>query len=128
MTTPNESTTKTTRPGYWLRAIEFRKHQLGREYRASLGDKARKGISDEDYATTMATLEKMAVNLGWDEAQASELGQRGLGHDHGHGHDHSHEHGRRFGRGHCKGLRRHDGDRAADQNPTSKAPENGTEA
>ncbi len=58
-----------TRPGYWLRAIEFRKHQLGREYRATLHDKSREDISDEDYATTMATLEKMALNLGWDQSQ-----------------------------------------------------------
>lgn len=118
MTTPNEST-KTTRPGYWLRAIELRKHQLGREYRATLGDKAREGISDEDYATTMATLEKMAMNLGWDESQAGEFGhpgfRRGFGHGFGPGHG--------FGRGHRKGPRRHDRERAADQNPTS-----GTEA
>jgi hypothetical protein len=76
MNTPD--TTQNRRPSHWLRAIEFRKHQLGREYRATLGDKAREGISDEDYATTMATLEKMAVNLGWDESQFAE-GQRGFG-------------------------------------------------
>ena len=73
--------TKTQRPGYWLRAIEFRKHQLGREqrraFRDSLADKARADISDEDYATTMATLEKMARNLGWDDEQ--ELPGRGFG-------------------------------------------------
>lgn len=86
MTTPNETHDKTRRPNYWLRAIEFRKHQLGREYRETLGDKARDGISDEDYNTTMATLEKMARNLGWDESEK-------------HGHD-GHGHGRGFGHGH----------------------------
>ena len=115
MTTPNESTTKTTRPGYWLRAIEFRKHQLGREYRATLGDKAREGISDEDYATTMATLEKMAVNLGWDESQAGEFGHRGFRRGYGHGFGPGHG----FGRGHRKGPRRHDRERTEDQTPTS---------
>ncbi|MDH6182475.1 uncharacterized membrane protein YcgQ (UPF0703/DUF1980 family) [Microbacteriaceae bacterium SG_E_30_P1] len=60
----------TQRPGFWLRAIEYRKYQLAREERRALRDrfaeKSRDGISDEDYATTMATLEKMARNLGWD--------------------------------------------------------------
>jgi len=85
MTTPNEThNERTTRPNYWLRAIEFRKHQLGREYRKTLGDKARDGISDEDYATTVATLEKMARNLGWDETQ--DVGPRGHGFGRGHRH------------------------------------------
>lgn len=64
--------------GFWLRAIDVRKHALGHEYRKGLGDTAREGISDEDYATTMATLEKMARNLGWDESQ--HFGHRGFGH------------------------------------------------
>ena len=85
----NENTTRTARPGYWLRAIEHGKRRMTREYRRSLGDVAREGISDEDYATTLATLEKMARNLGWDESQAAERG----GHRHGEG-----MHGR-FGRG-----------------------------
>ena len=93
MTTPNE--TRTIRPNFWLRAIEFRKHELTREYRATLGDTARDGISDEDYATTMATLEKMARNLGWSDDQTDApqfargrgrgFGGRGFGHRH-HGH------------------------------------------
>ena len=57
--------------------MEQRKHALTRDYRASLGEKARDGISDEDYATTMATLEKMARNLGWDESQVDEGGHFG---------------------------------------------------
>lgn len=99
------NTTKTNRPGFWLRAIEYRKHQLGREqrraFRDELADKARDGISDEDYATTMATLEKMARNLGWDDE--SELpGRFGRRHGFGHGHPH-HDHGHPFG---PRGFRR----------------------
>jgi hypothetical protein len=100
MNTPNG--TKTPRPNFWLRAIEFRKQELTRDYRATLGDTARDGISDEDYATTMATLEKMARNLGWNDE--SELPHRpfGRGRGFGPGH-HGHRHpgmmrGRGFGR------------------------------
>lgn len=88
MKTPNE--TPTRRPGFWLRAIEHRKHALAHEYRKGLGETAREGISDEDYATTMATLETMARNLGWDENQAQF--ERGFG---GHGHHGMRHH--RFG-------------------------------
>lgn len=67
MNTPNID--KKHRTSFWLRAIELRKHELSHEYRKGLGKQAREGISDEDYATTVATLEKMARNLGWDESQ-----------------------------------------------------------
>lgn len=40
------------------------------------------GIPDVDYATTMTTLEKIAVNVGWDPERPA----RGRGHRHGHGH------------------------------------------
>ena len=97
MKTPNDTTTKTPRPAFWLRAIEHRKHELTREYRKGLGATAREGISDADYATTMATLEKMARNLGRDESQ---LGERGFGErpfgPRGFGHGPA----RGFGRGH----------------------------
>ena len=83
MNTPKD--TQFRRPHFWLRAIEFRKHELTRAYRASLKNVAREGISDADYATTMATLEKMAANLGWDESQQAE---HGFGHHHRHGHRH----------------------------------------
>lgn len=85
----NTNETQPARPTHWLRAIEFRKHQLGREYRETLSDKAREGVSDEDYATTMATLEKMARNLGWDESQRPDFG-RGFGPGRGFGHGHRH--------------------------------------
>ncbi len=49
--------------------MELRKHELTREYRKSLRDKAREGISEEDLRITDETLEKMAKNLGWDESQ-----------------------------------------------------------
>jgi len=74
MTTPTD--TRTPRPNFWLRAIEFRKHELARD-----------GISDEDYSTTMATLEKMARNLGWDESQQ---GERPFGPGRGFGRGHRH--------------------------------------
>jgi hypothetical protein len=88
MNTPNES--RPLRANFWLRAIEFRKDELTRDYRKTLGDTAREGISDEDYATTMATLEKMARNLGWDESQRHErgVGRRGFGPGFGRGHRH----------------------------------------
>lgn len=73
----NDTTTK--RPGYWLRAIEHSKRRMTREYRKGLGTVAREGITDEDYATTMATLETMARNLGWDESHADEHPWRGRG-------------------------------------------------
>ncbi len=81
MNTNTDNNSKTQRPGFWLRAIEYRKHQLGREqrraFRDQLADRARDGVTDEDYATTMATLEKMARNLGWNEDQ--EMPGRGFG-------------------------------------------------
>ena len=88
MTTPTE--TRTPRPSFWLRAIEQRKHELTRNYRSTLGDTAREGITDEDYAITMATLEKMARNLGWSEDQErSSFGPgRGFGRGFGRGHGH----------------------------------------
>ncbi len=80
-----------TTPGAWMRAAAYRRYLLTREYAAGLGDTAREGISDEDYATTMATLEKMARNLGWTEGQGrpewnpgGPWGWRGHGHG-GHG-------------------------------------------
>lgn len=120
MNTPNE--TKKTRPNFWLRAIEYRKHELGREYRATLGDQAREGISDEDYATTMATLEKMARNLGWDDSQFDEVGfgpRRGRGFGHG---PHFGHHGHRDHEGHPGHDRRRDG-RKSDENRPEETPE-----
>ena len=93
--------TRTARPSFWLRAIEHRKHRLTREYRATLGDTAREGISDEDYATTMATLEKMARNLGWTEEEPYDRGPgRGFGPAFGPGFRPGRRH---FGRGHGHG-------------------------
>ncbi len=43
-----------------------------RELRASFAE----GIDEADYATTMATLERMARNLGWDESQPWDRGRR----------------------------------------------------
>lgn len=77
MNTPQS--TSPHRPSFWLRAIELRKHELTREYRKGLGDRAREGVSDEDYATTVATLETMARNLGWDESQHERRHERPFG-------------------------------------------------
>lgn len=49
------------------------------------------GISDDDWATTMATLQRVAENLGFDPDAPVE--RRGRGHR-GHGHNHPHGHGR----------------------------------
>lgn len=43
------------------------------------------GIADEDYATTMATLERVAANVGWDPEKRP---GRGFGRHHGHPHHH----------------------------------------
>ena len=97
---------RTQRAAFWLRAIDVRKHTLTHEYRKSLRDTAHEGISDEEYAAMLATLEKMARNLGWDESQKDErpfgrgFGRghrhpammRGFGPGHGFGHDHHHDH------------------------------------
>ena len=79
---------RTQRAAFWLRTIELRKQKLTREYRKSLRDTAREGISDEDYATTMATLEKMAINLGWDDSQRPDRGHRHPGMARGFGRRH----------------------------------------
>ena len=123
MNTPNENTeniTKPRRPGFWLRAIEHRKHRLTREYRATLGDTAREGISDQDYATTMATLEKMARNLGWNDDDHAE---RGFGRGRGFGPGF----GPAFGPGRRPFSRGHGHDRPAPEQRGDVA-DNGTEA
>jgi hypothetical protein len=79
---------RTQRAAFWLRTIELRKQKLTRDYRKSLRDTAREGISDEEHAAMLGTLEKMARNLGWDESQTDE---HPFGHGFGHGHDHDHD-------------------------------------
>lgn len=96
-------------PRGWMRAIAWRKRQLAWEHYRSLDTTARAGISDEDYATTMATLEAMARNLGWSEDAEAERheahhgrswkhrghGWKGRGHGMHHGHRmHPGHHGR----------------------------------
>ena len=119
---------RTQRASFWLRTIELRKHQLTREYRKSLRDTAREGISDEEYSAMLGTLEKMARNLGWDESQQDErpygrgFGRghrhpammRGFGHGHGHGHGAEDQHEHRYP-GAKRGFRRlHPADRQRD--------------
>ena len=69
MKTPDDTASRKHGAAFWLRMIELRKHQLMREYRDTLGDKSREGVSEEDLRITDETLEKMARNLGWDESQ-----------------------------------------------------------
>lgn len=74
MTNSSENTTPQPTPRSWMRAASWRKRVLASEYYRGLDATAREGISDEDYATTMATLEAMARNLGWDETQGMPAG------------------------------------------------------
>lgn len=98
--TPEGTPRRDATPRTWLRRIARRKRMLTHEHWRQLDDVAREGISDEDYATTMATLEAMARNLGWDESEAADEhrghGWRGRGHK-GHGHGRGH-HGKRHAR------------------------------
>lgn len=86
----------TMTPRRWMRVAAWRKRALAHEYYRGLDDTAREGISDEDYATTMATLETMARNLGWDESQGMPGGHPGRGRWPGRGHHRGHRghHGR----------------------------------
>jgi hypothetical protein len=92
---------RTQRAAFWLRTIELQKERRTREFRRSLRDVARDGISDEEYAAMLGTLEKMARNLGWDESQ---LDERPFGRGHrpgfGPGADSGFGGERGFGRGH----------------------------
>ena len=85
MTNSSENTTPEPTPRSWMRAAAWRKRVLAHEYYRGLDATAREGISDEDYATTMATLEAMARNLGWEESQGMPSGGPGFGRGHGHG-------------------------------------------
>ena len=94
---PESTPRREATPRTWLRRIARRKRMLAQEQWRRLDDAAREGISDEDYATTMATLEAMARNLGRDESQAGDEtrghgGDHGRGHGRGPGHGHGHRH------------------------------------
>ncbi|MFN4001329.1 hypothetical protein [Microcella sp.] len=87
-------------PRRWMRIAAWRKRALAHEYYRGLDDAAREGISDEDYATTMATLERMARNLGWNESQGMPGGSPGHGRWPGRGHHRGH-HGHHGHHGRC---------------------------
>lgn len=105
MTNSSENTTPEPTPRSWMRAAAWRKRVLAHEYYRGLDATAREGISDEDYATTMATLEAMARNLGWDESQGMPSGGpggwRGQGFGPGFGQGFGPGFGPGFGRGGC---------------------------
>jgi hypothetical protein len=109
-------------------------HTRIREVRTSMSA----DISEEDYATTTATLQTMARNLGWDPSASRGprmrhhgrrhgFGGHGHeGHEHGeHGHEgHEHgEHGHRHGRGHDRGRGRGNGCGAAAPATATQSPE-----
>ncbi|MGV3733582.1 MAG: hypothetical protein ACO1N6_09305 [Microcella sp.] len=99
---PESTPRREATPRTWLGRIARRKRMLALEQWRRLDDDAREGISDEDYATTMATLEAMARNLGWDESQAGDEAR-------GHGGHHGRWHGQ--GCGHGQGHKGHHGHR-----------------
>ena len=58
-------------------------------------NRVRGAVSDDDYATTVASLEAIARELGWDESGPRRFGPRGhRGFGHRFGHDHRVGHGR----------------------------------
>lgn len=103
---PDSAAPRAATPRTWLSRIARRKRMLAHEQWRRLDDIARGGISDEDYATTMATLESMARNLGWDESEAPDEARGHDGHHGHHGRGHGHGHGHGHGRGH-KGHQGH---------------------
>lgn len=121
MTNSSENTTPTNPEptlGGWMRAAAWRKRVLAHEYYGGLDATARAGISDEDYATTMATLEAMARNLGWDESQGMPAGGpggwRGEGSHPGFGRGFGPGFGRGYGYGYGRGgCGEHRGSKAA---------------
>ena len=79
-----------------------------------------KEISDEDYATTMATLEKMALNLGWSEDD--DFGPRGRGFGPGFGRGPKRGFGRGFGPGFGHGHGHHDHPHHRPENAQDSSP------
>ncbi|MGU3357069.1 hypothetical protein ACLBWJ_07445 [Microbacterium sp. M4A5_1d] len=59
-------------------------------------DRVRGAVTDADYATTLASLEAIARELGWDESSPRRFGPRGR-HGFGRGFGHGHGCGPRFG-------------------------------
>ncbi|MCM3658891.1 hypothetical protein M3147_16665 [Agromyces mediolanus] len=71
-------------------------------------------VSDEDFATTLRTLEAIARELGWDESQPMPRGRRGGRRFHGERGGFPHEHGHRGGFPHEHGHRDPRGERHGD--------------
>ena len=92
------------------RAAKERLGALVDDIRAKVSD----AVSDEDMATTLASLEKIARAFGWDEetplprGRGHRFGGHGRGNEHGHGFPGGFDHGRGFGHGHgCEHGRGH---------------------
>ena len=116
-------------PGAW------RLTEAGEAARASLRDrvsslraKVAGAVSPEDFATTLASLEAIARELGWNEDERMPRGRRrgfgrGLGHPHG-GEGFGQRHGG-TGFGHRRGEHHHRGgcDHGHDRDKAAAAPE-----
>jgi|GEM_PF-1949507 len=63
-------------------------------------DRVRSAVSDEEYATTLSSLEAIARELGWDESMPEP--RRGRGHRRCRGHAHPHGHRNGEGPGHAR--------------------------
>lgn len=89
------------RDGVWTITAEGRRERDRiQELVSGVRDRARGAVTDEDYATTLASLEAIARELGWDESSPRRSGPRGR---HGFGHGFGPGHG--FGAGHGCGRR-----------------------
>lgn len=75
---------------------------------AEVRERVSTDITDEDYETTVRTLEQIARNLGWTEDAPLPRRRRGRGRGHGRGAGHGHG----FGHGYARGRRGHGHGRA----------------
>ncbi|MCZ4067281.1 hypothetical protein O1W71_06330 [Microbacterium sp. H37-C3] len=107
------------RDGAWTITDEGRRerdriHELVRGVR----DRTRGAVTDEDFATTVASLEAIARELGWHESSPRRFGPRGR-HGLGRGFGHGHGCGPRFGEHPRHGEHPHRGERAFERGFTA---------
>lgn len=81
-------------------------------------DRVRSTVTEEDYATTVASLEAIARGLGWDETSPRRFGPRGR-HGFGHGFGRGHGCGPRFGEHPHRGDHAHRGEHAFERGFTA---------
>ncbi|MGZ0712349.1 MarR family winged helix-turn-helix transcriptional regulator (plasmid) [Coraliomargarita sp. W4R53] len=128
--------------GTWMLTDDGRatKARLG-EVVSGIRSRVAGAVSPEDYATTVASLEAIARELGWDESEPGRFGRRGWGRrgfggrgglgggrhgrhrHHGHGHGHGHGcHGDAVAAQHCE-HHRHDHSNNDASEPRPAAPD-----